>query len=209
MPDARTVPLVIATAMALAGCFRSNSTGPETGPLSGRVLDHDGTLAHGAIVWAQPLAEPWTGTPRAESITDTDGRFRLENVPGGSWVLVCDHGALYAMADTVTAPTTVAELHLAPAAAVTGHAGLTPLGRAGSIRVTAPAPEASAVSAADGSFTLGGLPAGTWTVRFQRDCYRDTSVTITVDGQGAAVAMPDVWLTPRADRDTVLCPGHP
>lgn len=201
--------LVFAVGIALAGCSSSNSTGPQTGPLSGRVLDHDGTLAHGAIVWAQPLAEPWTGTRWGESITDPDGRFRLEDVSGGSWVLVCDHGALYAMADTVTAPTTVAELHLAPAATVTGHAGLAPLGRAGSITVTAPAPEASAVSDPDGSFTLAGLPVGTWTVRFQRDCYRDTSVSVTVSTPGAIVAMTDVWLTPRADRDTVLCPGRP
>ena len=209
MRGAGWVPLVLAAGIVLAGCSSSNSTGPQTGPLGGRVLDHDGTLAHGAIVWAQPLAEPWTGTPRGESITDLDGRFRLEDVPGGSWVLVCDHGASYAVADTVTAPTTVAELHLVPAATVTGHAGLTPLGRAGSITVTAPAPEASAVSDPGGSFTLAGLPVGTWTVRFQRDCYRDTSVTVTVNAPGANVVMTDVWLTPRADRDTVLCPGLP
>jgi len=30
-----------------------------------------------------------------------------------------------------------------------------------------------------------------------------------VTGPGVAVALPDVWLTPRADRDTVLCPGLP
>jgi Carboxypeptidase regulatory-like domain len=203
------VGLALASGLALTGCSSSNSTGPQTGPLSGRVFDHNGALAHGAVVWAQPLATPWTGTPRGEAITDADGRFRIDPVPGGSWALVVDHGAAYAMADTVVAPTTVAELRLVAAATVTGHAGLTPLGRAGSIAVSAPAPEASAVSASDGSFTLGGLPAGTWPVRFQRDCYRDTTVMITVNGPGVTVVLPDVWLTPRADRDTVLCPGLP
>jgi len=209
MRGAGAAPLVLLAGLACAGCSSHNSTGPQTGPLGGRVFDHDGTLAHGAVVWAQPLAEPWTGRPRGESITDTEGRFRLDDVPGGRWVLVADHGASYATAETVTVPTTVALLRLETAALVTGHAGLAPLGRAGSIVVTAPAPEASAVSEPDGSFTLGGLPAGTWPVRFQRDCDRDTVVTITVTGPGVAVALPDVWLTPRADRDTVLCPGLP
>jgi hypothetical protein len=200
---------VVGATLALAGCSKSTSTGPQNGPLSGHVFDHNGALAHGAVVWAQPLAQPWTGVPQGESITDTDGRFRLDDVPGGSWVLVCDHGPSYASADTVTAPTTVAELRLAPAATLNGHAGLTPIGRAGSIVVTAMAPEASAVSAADGSFTLYGLPAGTWTVRFQRDCYRDTTVSVTVNAPGVTLQLPDVWLTARADRDTVLCPGLP
>jgi hypothetical protein len=37
----------------------------------------------------------------------------------------------------------------------------------------------------------------------------DTSVRVTVAAPGTTVVLTDVWLTPRADRDTVLCPGRP
>jgi hypothetical protein len=201
--------LAALTLAACTGCGGDSVTEPATGTLIGQVFDHGGTLAHGAVVWARPLAGPETASPAREAVTDAEGRFRFDGIASGAWLLVVDHSAVYAAAETVNVPGD-ALVRLRPACAVAGHAALEGLGRAGSIAVGAFAPEAATVTAAGGGYFVAGLPAGTWTLHFSRDCYRDTTSVVTLVVAGATLPVTgDVTLTAAADRDTVLCPGLP
>ncbi|MFI5369947.1 MAG: carboxypeptidase-like regulatory domain-containing protein [Candidatus Eisenbacteria bacterium] len=195
-----------------AGGFVGCATNPTTAPhgtMIGTVLEPDGSVAHGAVVWVRPLAIPEDQTTPLESITDAAGRFRFDGLTAGDWRVVTDHGPRAAAIETVTVPTGAAWIPLHPAAVARGRATLEGLGPGGSIAVRTGAPEAATITAADGGWTLPGLAPGAWRLAFSRDCYRDTTVTVTVAAAGDTVTVPDVTLTVSSTRDTVLCPPRP
>lgn len=134
------------------------------GGVEGRVTV-GGLGAEGAAVWAQ-------GTNRA-ALTDGAGAYGLERLPAGAHTLSASRtGADTAAAsvEVAYAATTTAHFALQPTTGepatgqLSGWASLVGRGRQGGITVAVDATALSTVTAADGSWTLTGVPDGVWSL---------------------------------------------
>lgn len=107
--------------------------------------------------------------------TATDGSYLLADVPAGTWQVRFERSGF----DVQKAQVTIAAGELVSLYDVTlsvsrgalaGSFALDGMASSGGIVVTATGPAtASTVTASDGSFTLGGLPVGTWSVAARKD----------------------------------------
>jgi MFS family permease len=160
--------------------------------LAGLVRDRAGRPVGGAVV----TVTAGSGRQVAREVTGPDGRYRLADVGTAPvTVIVTAHGYEPAAATVVAQPGTVAgkEIVLAGRAGLTGtvrSAGAgTPLaGAQVVVSDTAGNVVASAVTGADGSFLVDGLPAdggaaARYAVTATAPGHRPASRDVTVDGQ--------------------------
>ncbi|HTF89319.1 MAG TPA: carboxypeptidase-like regulatory domain-containing protein [Planctomycetota bacterium] len=157
----------------------------------GSIADSAGSPIAGYILWRVDEAEPkarilgWYETPAASTKSDADGRFRFEDVPIGSWLVgpqPPEHGQPAAQ-DPTAFPALAQLVRVEPGISVVDIAIRLERGLYLSGKVLGasgePARDAhieafrlsaseqcvvDATSMASGSFTLGPLPAGTYTV---------------------------------------------
>ena len=152
---------------------------PGPGPIAGRLVDQDGApLEQVELCLAEPLrGEPVDATylshdhlPRARVVTDGEGRFRFDEVPGGVWLVGVSRGAWNSQSPNgrrvsyaalpATAGTKDMELQLAAGLKLRGHVD----GLAGRTRVEA-RPQSfggarEAFTKRDGTFVIDRLMPG-------------------------------------------------
>ncbi|GAB3577478.1 hypothetical protein GCM10027445_43120 [Amycolatopsis endophytica] len=186
--DGRAVPsldgfratFLIGLAACLAGLlvafFIPGRTRPADTMLTGVVRSARDVLEGAAITLIGK-----TGEQAATTATDAAGRYSL-NVPDGEFVLVCSAAGHQPEAAPVSGPGEL-DLTLSPAGRVSGavHAKGSPVG--GALLVTTDVcgeVAGSARTRADGTFDLGGLPPGRYTLAVARPGYRAAAVPVHI-----------------------------
>ena len=181
---------------ALISCSPARSTAPRLGRLAGSIFEADGLPAHGALVSATYLADPYT--PVLLASTDANGQFDFGEVIAGDWVVLTNHGVAWAAAETLFAPSTTSRLRLMKAGAIRGRARLQGAASAPNIIISALFPEALDESDTAGAFLVGGVAPGQWRVFFSHAAYRDTSAAFAIPAVGDTTTVPDIVLVPLA-----------
>lgn len=149
--------------------------GPTTAPdlaftalggVAGSVTVAGASAAANAVVWAQ-------GSSRA-ALTGPDGTFLLAVLPAGTYPLVASRAGLdtstmlvdvsYAATSTVTFALQASAAGQPGTARLSGAASVLGVGRAAGITVAVDGTALSAISAADGSWTIEAVPDGLWSL---------------------------------------------
>jgi hypothetical protein len=154
------------------------------GGIDGMVTLSGGDAVASAAVWAQ-------GTNRGV-LTDGAGAFELPVLPVGTYTLSASRAGSQTSAtlvDVSYATTTSASLVLSPSdpgqaetGRLSGYASVLGLGRRDGITVSVDATSLSTVTAADGSWTIPGVPDGVWSLTLTYD--------VRVEHVPAALALP-------------------
>jgi hypothetical protein len=136
--------------------------------------------------------------------TGTDGSYRFSDVPAGVYVLTAalagyDTATLGGVAVEPGRDTALPDLPLGIArGSVEGVVELSGRADHSGVIVSVLGTGAGATTAADGSFRVDGVPAGTWTLRFQRDNFITQEEDSVVIASGATTTLTDtVVLAPR------------
>ena len=198
-------------ALALSACSNGNTstnppmTTPTTGGIAGTAT-LDGMTAGNAGIAIAVLGG-------ATAATDDAGNWAIGNLaPGAVTVQATYPGYMPAMTTvTVTAgsiatasPLTLTKLKSTPMGGVSGRVFLFDTSAAAGSMVTLSSNGGTAMSAADGSWSIANVPAGVYTATFAHAGYVSQTVANVIVPASGTVTVADVTLR----RDTTIINGH-
>jgi len=193
-----------ATVMLLAGCrllVQTGSPAASTGSISGIVLAADNADSSGITVTAEPTEGIRSATVlrmlsrqaqvsrsvAAQAITDARGAYALANLSPGTYTLYASSADALersvTTSATVTAGCTVdaALMTLTRTGLVSGTVGLSDAASPLGVVVFVAGTSYAAMAAADGSYTLSYVPAGTgYTLVASKDGYGSAITSVSV-----------------------------
>ncbi|MNS39444.1 Collagen triple helix repeat protein [compost metagenome] len=183
-----------------AGAFTVDSTLAVDSQISGVVRDTRGALVAGAIVKALPVGAGPDATPYV-GVTDASGRF-VVGVPANHHFNVVIESAKLAQTAVlyqVLSGNTV-NVELTPTTSIAGTITLAGGGNPAGALVFLPGTSYMATAKADGTFTMTGVPAGSYAVGASLAGYAagttaaPVATTVDAPAQGVAIALTAVSL---------------